>query len=212
MNKLPISYLIKLAKRQKGKAEASLGDDVTKKVLVYSGVLLDWVGEWVSDKSVKWQKKRMKVDDLTLTGTGPTWNKIIIDQAKRSPARFRRLLKNQNMGRIFSGCKFDKMPILVRVEKKDKKVEYKVLDGMTRVIGAIIEGKKVVNAYVGERKGRTRAEIEAHVIYDLLKAYRQGRGKKEDLLVAIRYLRETYGNVDELLKTRFNKEWGEEIK
>ena len=108
MKELPKDYLQKLIKRQKGKAEASLRGNEVGQVLMYSGVLLDWVGEWVSDTSVSWQKKKIKIDDLTLTGTGPEWNKIILEKAERSPRKLRQLFEDKKIHKVFEKCRYDK--------------------------------------------------------------------------------------------------------
>lgn len=69
-------YLENLLQNLKAKTEKSLTEGDL--LLMYSGAMLNWIGDFITDESVAWIKKELLLDDLFLTGTGPTWNEIII--------------------------------------------------------------------------------------------------------------------------------------
>lgn len=200
-------YLEGLEKNHREKVDQAL--DSAGKLLMYSGARLNWVGEYVNDESIKWELKTVKVDELTLTGTGPEWNEIIIDRAKASPAMLRKLLKDPKIKRMFENSKFVDIPILVRREG-DK---LKILDGMNRTIAAIRDNINDIRAYVGTREGNALPIIiEAHVVYDFIRAFHQRGGDEDDFKGALRFLRNSYANVEELLNTRFNSKWVKDEK
>lgn len=180
--------------------------DLGEELLMYSGVLLNWVGEWITDPSVRWEKRVVRVDDLTLTGTNPTWNAVVIDHAHREPRQLRELFRDSEIVRLFEGVQWSSVPILVRVNLQDGE-KLKVLDGMKRTIAAIRDGRDMIEAWIGRRTDPARPCIEPHVIYDILRAAQQGRGSLDDLRAALRFLLQTYGNTRNLLKHRFNSEW-----
>ena len=45
--------------------------------------------------------KRITIDSLTLTGTGPEWNEIIIRRAETKPSKLRKLFKEQKIKKPF---------------------------------------------------------------------------------------------------------------
>jgi hypothetical protein len=199
-------FLPSLVKNHQRKVELSIKDPVDM-MLVYSGALLNWVGEYLSDESIAWSKRQLKVDDLTLTGTGPEWNKVIIEQAGRDPRRLRKLFKDKRVRGMFQSATTSPVPILVRVEETEGGRKLKVLDGMKRTIAAIRDGDEEITAWVAERRGKPAPEIEPHVIYDFLRAYDQRGGNKEDLVSGLRFLLHAYANTRYLLETRFSSLW-----
>lgn len=175
-----------------------------EKLLMYTGAAMNWIGDFITDKNIKWKKAVIEIDKLTLTGTNPKWNRVIIDACGRSPEKFRDFLKIPKNRRIFSAARFNKAPILIRIENN----QHKVLDGMKRVIAAILKDKKTINAFVAKSTWRPRPKCEPHIIYDFLRAYQRGINKnRKDLISALKFLRKSYSNVDDLLKNRFNKNW-----
>lgn len=194
-----------LVRNHRAKALERFGD-AGEELLMYSGVLLNWVGEWLTDPSVQWEKRDLRVDDLTLTGTNPTWNEIVLDRAQRDPRKLRELLRDPEIAGLFTRAQWLSIPILVRIDPQDA-AKLKVLDGMKRTIAAIRDGRESIEAWVATRTGPGCPCIEAHVIYDLLRAAQQGRGSLEDLRASLRFLLQTYGNTRHLLEHRFNAEW-----
>jgi len=170
-----------------------------------SGASMNWIADYLTDQNVIWEKMDLPVKELWLTGTRPEWNKVIIDQCGRSPVKLKEVLdSNPETKMMFEIAQVDDRPILVRFD--DEKL--KVLDGMHRTIAAIREGKQTITAFVAKHKGTPKPYCEPHVVYDLLKAYhRKLNSDKESLIVALRYLRKSYANVDDLLKNRFSKSW-----
>lgn len=200
------SYVPRLIEREERKLKATQKDP-QQWLLAYSGMQLNWIGEWLSDSAVHWEKRRLAIDDLTLTGTNPEWNKVILERAERDPKKFRALLEDQKVRNLFAECAFDADPILIRIKPSDEGDKLYVLDGMHRTIAAICQGFTEVDAWIGRRQGQSQAQIEPHVIYDLLRAVDEGRAKQEDFVAAMRLLASTYGNVAELLDTRFGPQW-----
>ncbi|MEX1061529.1 MAG: hypothetical protein WEC39_00205 [Patescibacteria group bacterium] len=204
-NQIPQKYLEDLVQNHRKKIEkdANLEDQL----LMYSGARLNWVGEYINDDSINWRLQRLNVDDLTLTGTNPEWNKIILDQAERNPAKLRELMKDPKIRKIFAKSKFAEVPILARTREKEGKTDILVLDGMNRLIAAIRDGISEIDVYVGTRVGKPKAKIEPHVLYDLIRAYQQRGGSINDLIASLRFLVDAYDNTRELLLERFNGDW-----
>jgi hypothetical protein len=171
-----------------------------------SGVAMNWIADYITDPNINWRKQLLLVDRLYLTGTNPTWNKIVIDRCGRSPQKLREYLKkNKKAGKIFLSEKVDNTPILVRFEEG----EYKVLDGIHRVIATIRSGEKTITAFVARPgPGKPSPVVEPHVVYDLLKAYQRGLNKdRKSLVTSLRFLKEAYGNVEQLIRERFSRTW-----
>ncbi len=198
----PKKYLENLVKNHQEKIAKSQPDPADR-LLTYSGSLLNWVGEYINDESISWQLKKISINNLTLTGTGPEWNEIVIKRAERKPEKLRKLLQEKKIKNLFQKAKFTDVPILVR--KEDNKL--KVLDGMNRAIAAIRDGKEEIKAYIGTRKGKPKPQIEPHVIYDFIRAFRQRKGNEEDFKAGLRFLIQAYSNTKKLLKTRFGPRW-----
>lgn len=198
------AYLKKLSVHLSKKTNSS--NDYLELIKMNSGFLLNWMGDHISDKNVNWKKKIIKTKDLYLTGTNPKINKIIINKCERSPSKLSNYLKkHKKTFRLFSEFKFTKDPILIRYHEK----QYKVLDGMHRVIAAIRDNIPYIQAYVAYPKSnKPQPQCEAHVIYDILRPIHQKRTKNtQGAIQALKYLKECYSNVETLLKTRFNKEY-----
>lgn len=204
-SQIPRKYLEDLVQNHHDKVWKNLTPE--DRLLMYSGARLNWVGEYINDENINWERRRLKIDDLTLTGTNPTWNKITIEQAERKPAKLRELMKNPKIRKVFAQSKFAKVPILVRTKEKDGETQLLVLDGMNRVIAAIRDGINEIDAYVGTRNGKPKAKIEPHVLYDLIRAYQQRGGNIDDLMAALRFLVNAYDNARGLLLERFSGDW-----
>lgn len=176
-----------------------------EKILVFSGVSMNWQADFLLDETVKWRKRKIKIDELYLTGTNPKWNKIIIDQCQRSPQKFREYLKQNPASRaIFKKAEFVSYPILVR----DEGGKMKVFDGMKRVIASLRDGRQEIEAWVAKPSKKPKPEVEPHVIYDFIRSYQRGINKdRKGLLAALRFSRQSYSNVGQLLKERFNAKW-----
>ncbi len=203
-DKIYLAGLIRAAKEKFERTHSPL-----EQLAAYSSATMDWIHDYVNDDSVTWELQAMNPDDLWLTWTNPAWNAIIIDRCKRSPKAFREVLNSdRQVAAMFKDAKFVDEPILVRFDKG----KYKVLDGMHRVIARIRDGDRhkgiTIRAFVAIPHGVPQPKCEAHVVYDLIKAYQRNiTTDRASLITALRYLHKTYANVDGLLRNRFNSLW-----
>jgi hypothetical protein len=197
-------YLRGLVNNHRKKVDERL-ERSADRLLMYSGALLNWVGEMINDNGLKWRLETVPLEKIIMTGTCPKWNKITLEKAERNPLKLRKLFKeDKSLKDIFKNSKFADIPILIR-ETEEK--EYKVLDGMNRVIAAARDGKDNIKAYIGRRVGKSKAKIEPHVVYDIIRGFQLRGGSKKDFKAAIRLLLDAYSNTEELLRKRFNKSW-----
>ncbi len=187
--------------------------------LAVSGVSLGYIADCVMQENIIWREKELKLDDLWLAGTHPDWDKIIVEECHRSAKELRGFINsNSQATKLFPDFTFCDVPILVKFEEG----KYKVLDGMKRVLAAIKGGKETIGAFVAETMqipGRAVTfpghKCEARVIYNLLNAYQlKINMDRNGLIMALRFLRNSYGNVGYLLKHRFSNSWfqGEEMQ
>lgn len=202
-------YLKKLANHCEKKQKFHL-DDPRKKILVFSGVGLNWLGDYFANPKITWQIKKIPVEKIEFGGTSPEWNKILIDKCQRSVAKFKSLIKKNP--KIYQQFKkkviFNKEIIIVRLG--DKKGYYKVLDGMHRFMEAVLSNKKSICAYVPVNETKYLPICEAHVVYDLIRGFERNANDKEgrqELYHALKLLSRTYANVKKLLINRFNKNY-----
>lgn len=201
--KLPPEFIHDLADHLERKARERQND--TDRIVTASGILLQWVGDFVSDPNVDWEKAEIKVDDLTLTGTNPEWNGVILETCHRSPTEFREFLHDHPEKKtVFDRATFHPNPILIRRENE----KLKVLEGMHRTIAAIRDGRQTLSAWIATSIGPNRPRCEPHVVYDLIRAYaRKTTTDRAGLIAALQYLRSAYSNVDQLLAERFSGSW-----
>ncbi|MEK7460934.1 MAG: hypothetical protein AAB647_01815 [Patescibacteria group bacterium] len=173
-----------------------------EELLMRSGAALNWVSDYVLDPGAQWIRQKLPIDEVILTGTNREWNEIIIDQAERSPYKLRSLIRNNlTVAELFRDLRFDPTPILVR----DENGERRVLDGMHRIVAAIRDGHDNIDAFMVRFQGSPKPVCESHVIYDLLRAYERGINRDRDgLISALRFLRGSFTNVEELLRQRFD--------
>lgn len=194
------AYLLDLLKYEEERFKRT--HQALDQLITYSGAELNWVADFITDPGVQWTKEIVEVDNLYLTGTSATWNKIVIDECQRSPQKLRKFFQSAPSAKtIFEQAEWRDHPILI--QNHDHKL--KVFDGMHRTIAAIRDGKETLEAYVGKIPEILQTVCEPHVVYDLLKPYlRKQTSDKQSLIAALRYLRKCYRNVDDLLQHRFN--------
>lgn len=198
----PSKYLEGLAENHQKKVLERFKDPADR-LLMYSGALLNWVGEFINDESINWKLEKIPLKDIILTGTGPEWNEITYVKAERSPIKLRKLMKKKSIREMFKEAKYVDIPILIR----EVDGELKVLDGMKRVIAASRDGIDEIRAYVGREKGKSKPIVEPHVIYDFIRAFQLKRGSERDFQASIRFLVNAYSNTRKLLDERFSYEW-----
>jgi len=204
-------YLDRLARAQEAKAAAEMRS-ARQKILVSSGVLMNWLGDFLGNPEIKWELRKLSLEQLLLTGTEPEMNQVFIEQAERQPGKLRQLLLgdaslaervNSWVGQVTDES------ILVR-DDEGKSGKYKVLDGMHRVVKAVMAGQVEIEAYVPINATEVRPVVEPHVIYDLIRGYWRGTRDelgREQLYQALRLMVRAYDNTAELLRTRFSADW-----
>jgi len=178
------------------------------KLLAYTGGLINWVGDYLTDENIIWSKVTLPIDMIKLTGTNPEFNKIIVDECQKDPRKFReRLAKDENVRVLFANIEYDMTgPILVRREKD----EYLVLDGMYEMIAANRDGLTEIEVYVATPKENAHPlpHCEPHVIYDIIRPCLRGYNRDiEGMTAALRFIKNSYGNGEKLVRERFNEQW-----
>lgn len=199
-------FLAHHAKYEKKKSEEIMEDPRTK-ILVHSGALLNWHGDFLGNPEIKHQKKKLPVDKIQFTGTNLEWNEILLVKCERSPARLRELIRHDSKikGQLLRETSFDYEPICVR--DSEERGFYKVWDGMHRFVGKVLKGEKEIWVWHTVNEDETLPYCEAHTVYDLIRGFQRNAhdklGKK-DLIHGLRLLNRTYANVKGLLLNRFN--------
>jgi len=199
-------YLQELAKHE-DKKTFSLERDPRSRILVNSGVRLNWIGDFLSNPKNKFKKISIPVEKIYFTGSSLDWNEILLKKCNRSVQEFVKLIKTDKSirAKFIKESSYTKQPILVR--HTEQAGYYKVLDGMHRFVGAVVRGHKRLDAFVPLNENKYLPICEAHVIYDLIRGYQRNAKDKKgagDLFHALRLLKRCYSNVPELLRTRFN--------
>ncbi len=177
-----------------------------ERILVNAGIRLNWMGDFLANPAITYEKSEIPVNEILFTGTDPEWNAILIEQCERSPEKFQVHIQNDETIRkkFTEEASFGDEAILVRGPYE--KGKYQVIDGMHRFVGAVIEKRETITAYVPINEHEHLPICEAHVVYDIIRGFqrhaRDEQGKIE-LYYALKLLARTYENVRELLKTRF---------
>lgn len=201
--KIDNQILRALASHETEKVSAGLTD--VERLMMTSGASLNWIADAITDAGWSWEQRTFNIDELTLTGTNPILNAVVIDRAERSPSKLRYILQQEPHTRaLFSAAVWRATPIIVCRDGE----KLKVLDGMHRTLAAIRDGRTSIESIVGTPPITLRPHCEPHVVYDLIRPWEQKRTTdRAGLVAALRYLRQVYGNVDELLQNRFGPAW-----
>ena len=178
-----------------------------QQILMYAGARLNWIGDYMGNPDIEWREEELELDQIEFTGN----DEFLIETCKRSPKEFQELvLADNELKQMYEQfASYGAETILVRDSDHDF-VKYKILDGIHRVIGAALSGKKTIKAMVPLNEKDCLPICEAHVIYDLIRGYLRNR-KTEDgrieLYHGLKLLINTYANVHDLLENRFNKNY-----
>lgn len=201
------TYLKELASHEREKYEKYLSDP-RNIILVYSGVALNWLGDFFANPDIKWVERTVKVEDCLFTGTNPEMNEILLNKCQEKPENLISYLENNSKDKelIYEYASYGDETILLR--KKDDK--YLLLDGTHRFVGAVLQKNKTVKAYIPVNEQQVLPNCEAHTVYDLIRGFRRNardeEGKKA-LYWALKLLNRTYANVGLLLRERFNEKY-----
>lgn len=180
-------------------------EDPIMELLAHSGANLNWIGDYLSDQSLTWEKENLSLDQLWLTGVNPQWNKYIIDEAKRDPMNFRKLAEEHpEFHEWMKETALSNLAILVRYED----AKYKVLDGMHMVLFGLLNKQETIEAYIAYPNSYPQPQCEAHVVYDFFRSYTRGINKDRDgLIAALKFMNKSYVNVKDLLLDRLGPTW-----
>ena len=198
-------YIQDLANHEDEKSKSFL--DPRKRILVNAGIRLNWIGDFLANPKIKYEKKEVPTGKVLFTGTNLEWNKVLVDKCERSVEKFQKLIEQDEKikHRFTEEASFGNEPILMR--GPDEKGFYRVFDGMHRFVGAVIKKRKTVSAYVAINEDKHLPVCEAHTVYDLIRGFqrhaRDENGKTE-LYHGLKLLARTYENVIDLLENRFN--------
>lgn len=198
-------FLKELADHEKEKVEAELSD--RERTIMYAGARLNWVGDYIGNPAMLWEEKDLELEELEFTGN----NEFLINVCERSPKIFQEMITNDPKlkEKYTQDASFGDEAILVRTSDHDF-VKYKILDGLHRVVGACLSGRKTIRAMVPQNEKNVKPVCEAHTVYDLIRGFIRNRHNeigREELFFALKLLINTYSNVEDLLKNRFNEEW-----
>lgn len=201
------SYLQDLASHESFKTNTTL--DSRQKILVNAGVQLNWMGDFLANPKIEYQRLEVPLNKIQFTATEPEWNEILMIKCDASIQKFQDLiLADETLKEKFNQeASFGEEPILL--VGPNNQGFYRPFDGMHRLVGAAINRKETISAYVQIKENDHLPICEAHVIYDLIRGFQRNakdnQGKIE-LYHALKLLARTYENVISLLKNRFGPE------
>ena len=205
-------YLEKLAGYEEEKAKEVLKSP-RDKILVYAGVHLNWLGDFLGNPDIKWVKKKISVNNIEFSGMSPEANEILLKKCERSAEKLKELIKEdsllkEKLEKEFLSEEIRGDPILIRIRPDTGK--YTVLDGMHRFVGMVLRDVKKVEAYLPINEEGKLPHCEPHVVYDLIRGFRRNADDEkgeEGLYQSLLFLTRIYGNVKDLLRTRFSRKW-----
>jgi len=164
----------------------------------------------LSDDKYQWKLKNIPVEKIYLTGLSPIIDKYVIKKFNRSPLAFAKAWKvNKAMRQEIIKTGFgerkdrDDFPILVyRVGEN-----YRVFDGMRRVLLALTKNQRSIKAWAGiKTNAKGRPLISANRCYFLSNLYNQAKSKDKNLEKAIirigKEINKDYRNGREVLLKR----------
>jgi len=201
-------YLESLADHEEEKAHDYLTP--RERLLINAGYRLNWIGDYVANPDIEFELKDLELNSLILTGTTPDWNEVLINKCEKSINKFQELIKTDKKikNKFKREASYGKEPVLARGPDNERK--YKLIDGMHRLVGAIVKGRETISAYVVQNESDHLPHCEAHTIYDLIRGFQKNaydnKGEVE-LYYSLKLMARTYGNVVNLLTNRFNSEY-----
>lgn len=200
-------YLASLLAHERTKTEQELG--AREQLIVHSGRGLNWLGDYFGNPELAWELREIPIDNIRFTGSSPAWNAILKEQCQCLPSMLRELVARQpEIGERLRSetTHVDDTPVAVR--RGDEPDTWKVLDGMHRAVRNVLDGRTTIAAWVPTNEGVSLPHCEPHVVYDLIRGMQRHAhddAGATDLTAALRLLLRTYANVDELLRTRFDR-------
>ncbi|MFH0955844.1 MAG: hypothetical protein V1801_01355 [Candidatus Falkowbacteria bacterium] len=177
---------------------------------IAEGWKLKWVFQILSDDKYQWKLKDISLEKIYLTSMSPAIDKYVIKKFNRNPLAFAKAWKANKAMRQeiiktgFSAHKErDNFPILVYKTGKN----YRVFDGMRRVLLALTKNQKSIKAWVGYKiNAKGRPLVSANRCYFLSNLYNQAKTKDKTLEKSIvrigKEINKNYRNGREVLLKR----------
>lgn len=199
------TYLEELADHEEEKGQSSL--DPRQRILVNAGIRLNWMGDFLANPKIQYKKVEVPLQKIRFTGTEPVWNEILLKQCERSVEKFQQLIKTDKdiQKKFMQEASFGREPVFMVGPNEEG--FYEPFDGMHRVIGAVIENRETITAYVPTNIKEHLPVCEPHVVYDLIRAYQRHANDEQgkvELYHALKLLARTYENVIDVLQHRFD--------
>lgn len=200
-------FLEALADHEEKKIENTLS--VRQRLLVNAGIQMNWMGDFLANPAIKYKEQDIPLQNIRFTGTNPAWNRVLLDQCDRSIAAFQQLVQeDENIRHQFEQeASYGTEPILLI--GPDEEGFYLPLDGMHRLVGAALQQRTSMKAFVTSHAEHHLPICEAHVVYDLIRAYQRNARDEQggtQLYHALCLLIRTYANVPTLLRERFGRD------
>jgi hypothetical protein len=197
-------YLKRVVEYEEKELDKNFSD--RERLMIYSGANLNWQGDFLGNPKIKYKKITVPVEKILLTGTEPKWNKILVDECNRSVTIFKeRISKDKKLKEMFEReSSYRDFPILLRGPYDGY---YKILDGMYRFVGKVVKGEKEAEGFVSVNGDEVLPFCEPHVVYDLIRGYERNfknRNGEDGLYQSLLFLSKIYGNVEALLRERFD--------
>lgn len=177
---------------------------------IAEGWKLKWVFMILSDDKYQWKLKEVPLAKIYLTGMSPVIEKYIIKKFNHDAAAFAKAWKTDKNMRaeiLKTGLaphrERDHFPILVYKLGEN----YRVFDGMRRVLLALIKNQASIKAWVGlKANSKGRPLISANRCYFLSNLYNQAKNKDKSLEKAMvrigKEINKDYRNGREVLLKR----------
>ncbi|MDO8592794.1 MAG: hypothetical protein Q7R92_03430 [bacterium] len=177
---------------------------------ISEGWRLNSVFTILSDEKFQWKLKDIPTNKIYLTGMSPVFDKYVIKKFNHSPEAFAKAWNNSKIMRqeltkagLAEHKKIDNSPVSV-YKLADN---YRVFDGMHRVLLALTKNQKNIKAWVGYKiNAKGKPLISANRCYFLSNLYNQAKSKDKNLEKSIvrigKQINKDYRNGKEVLLKR----------
>lgn len=199
-------YLESLVLHEVGTYFKKYCSDPRRAMILLWWVALNNMGDLLWNDLAQYEKREILVSDIILWGTNPKINKIILEKAEKDPMKLKNIANTslEIYNTLDDFASYGNESILLVDIWWEK---YKIFDGMHRVVGHILKNKRTISAYVLTNYWEFKPNIEAHVLYDLIKAFQRSSRSiqdKKDLIWALRLLVKNTENATKILEQRFD--------
>lgn len=202
-------YLNDLVQHEMGTYFQDYCRDPRQAMILLWWVALNSMWDYLGTPDAKYERKKVLLNDIYLTGTSPDINTITIDTCKRDVKTLRKLIdeKSDVKDTLTWWASFWEETVLLIDVWEGK---YKSFDGMHRIVGHILSWKEYIDAYVLVNYGEFLPHNEPHVVYDIIKAFQRSQRtpiEREYLKGALKLLIQNTWNAKYLLWNRFHSKY-----